>query len=88
MLGRGWGSEFCRYLHSILPNICLFWLCKLLGQSEKRTLGQEDEHRILHHLKLRPFGARNVAMRILLGELISALQRLQELPAGSGGVRA
>ena len=44
-----------------------------------------DEHRVLHHLKVRTSGARNVAMRILLGELISALQRLSKLLAGSGG---
>lgn len=45
-----------------------------------------DERQGLHHLKARTSGARNIAMRILLGELISALQRLGELLAGRGGV--
>lgn len=45
-----------------------------------------DEHRGLHHLNARTSGARNIAMRILLRELISALQRLSKLLAGSGGV--
>jgi len=28
-----------------------------------------DEHRVLHHLRVRASGARNIAMRILLREL-------------------
>lgn len=44
-----------------------------------------DEHGVLHHLKVRTSGARNVAKGILLGELISALQRLSEVLAGAEG---